>query len=159
MKKAIDKLINKELRRMGKSLKREKARCARMYPDWRDDEFNMLDNKFIWGYTEDAKTTPSFLTWDDIYIYYNRADHMFYVTIDTGLYLPPENAEAARMELDRLTKIDEAFRNFLTEIGQQPGDPICFCELDVRGSTTLSEAYSKFYVFLEGYRKYRDKFN
>ena len=84
--KKLDIYLRKELRKIGHDYKREKARCARLYPDWVDDEFNMLDNLFIWGYNADPKQTPSFLSWDDAYVYLNRQTKKYYMTIDTGFY-------------------------------------------------------------------------
>ena len=104
--KKINDYIEKEMAQMGKDMKREKARCARLYPDWRDDEFNMLDNYFIWGYCEDSTEIPSFYTWDDAYVYYNRIDKKYYMTLDTGFYDTTYSRDVARVELGRLHKIE-----------------------------------------------------
>ena len=152
--KRLDALISKELKRAGKDYKREKARCKKMYPDWEDNEFNMLDYRFIWAYTPDTNATPSFHTWDDVLVYFNRATKKYYMTIDTGFYgyAKEYDAELARNELYRLTQIENAFRNFLGEKGESlyPG---VFPLLDpALEGNTLGELYTKFRIMLNGYR-------
>ena len=150
----INKTIKKELLRATRTLKREQRRCARLYPDWRDDEFNMLDYKFIWGFTKGARTTiPSFYTWEDFYIYYNRADKRYYYHIDTGVYQYIDT-EAAWHEVERLCEINEAFQDFLIENGHLMRKNICCEDLHQEGAETLSELYVKFRVMCEGYKWY-----
>ena len=152
--KRLNALISKELTRAGKDYKREKARCKKMYPDWEDNEFNMLDYRFIWGYTPDANLTSSFYTWDDALVYFNRASKKYHMTLDTGFYGYEKeyNAELARDELYRLTQIENAFRNFLGEKGESlyPGVfPLLNPALE---GDTLGELYTKFRIMLSGYR-------
>ena len=150
----LEAYLRKELRKMGKDMKREKARCARMYPDWEDHEFNMLDHLFIWGYTTDPKTIPSFHTWDDAYIYYNRANKKYYLSIDTGFYGMARDTELARIELQRLDQIDEAFRIFLIEKGLPMHAEIFPYEELALEAETLPILYTKWRIALEGYRWY-----
>lgn len=153
--KKLEAYLRKELRKMGKDLKREKARCARLYPDWVDDEFNMLDNLFIWGCNYDhPNVIPSFYTWDDAYIYYNRANKKYYMTIDTGFYGCNYDAELARSEIQRLGRIDEAFRDFLIEKGLPMRADIFPFEDPALEADTLSELYVKFRIMIEGYKFY-----
>jgi len=154
-KQKLDAYLRKEFRRIGKSMKREKARCVRLYPDWRDDEFNMLDNKFIWGYNTNPIITPSFCSWDDAYIYYNRADKKYYMTIDTGFYDTPYTEEAVRIEGERLDRIENAFRNFLTENGYSTCAPVFPLKDPALEAYSLSELYVKFKIMVEGYRMFR----
>lgn len=150
--KKLEAYLRKELRKMGKDMKREKARCARLYPDWRDDEFNMFDNLFIWGYTENSKTIPSFYTWEDAYIYFNRANKKYYMAIDTGFYGVRGDIDLVRVELQRLDQIDEAFRDFLIKKGLPMHADIFPYEDPMLEADTLSELYTKWRVALEGYR-------
>ena len=157
-KQKLDAYLRKEFRRISKSMKREKERCARLYPDWRDDEYNMLDNQFIWGYNTDPTITPSFYSWDDAYIYYNRADKKYYMTIDTGFYGYPQTKEVARMELDRLSEIEKAFRNFLLE----KEVPIVYTDIlpfkdPSLEAYSLSELYIKFRIMVKGYSSIEQK--
>ena len=152
--KKLDAYLQKELKKIGHDYKREKARCARLYPDWEDDEFNMLDNLFIWGYNVDPKTIPSFHSWDDAYIYFNRATKKYYMTIDTGFYGCNYDADLARAEDDRLSQIDEAFRDFLIEKGLPMRADIFPFEDPALEADTLSGLYVKFRIMLEGYKIY-----
>ena len=150
--KKLDAYLHKELKKIGHDYKREKARCARLYPDWRDDEFNMLDNLFIWGYNVDPKTMPSFCSWDDAYIYFNRQTKKYYMTIDTGFYGCNYDAELTRAEGGRLSQIDEAFRNFLIEKELPMRADIFPFEDPALEADTLSELYVKFRIMIEGYK-------
>ena len=152
--KKLDAYLRKELRKLGTDLKREKARCARLYPDWRDDEFNMLDNLFVWGYNTNPNTIPSFHSWDDAYIYYNRQTKKYYMTIDTGFYGLRYDADLARVEVERLSQIDEAFRNFLIEKGLPMRADIFPFEDPALEAESLSELYIKFRIMIEGYKIY-----
>ena len=78
--KKINALVAKELKSINKNYKHEKERCKKMYPDWCDDEFNMLDNLFIWGYNTNPKIFSSFYSWDDAYIYFNRKNKKYYIS-------------------------------------------------------------------------------
>ena len=60
-KRKLDSYIRKEMKAAKLSLEHEKARCRRTYPDYLDNEFNMLDNLFIWGYNNNPKVKSSFL--------------------------------------------------------------------------------------------------
>ena len=155
--KRLDALISKELKRAGKDYKREKARCKKMYPDWEDNEFNMLDYRFIWAYTPDANLTSSFYTWDDALVYFNRATKKYHMTIDTGFYGLNYDADLARTESDRLSQIDEAFRDFLIEKGLPMRADIFPFEDPALEADTLSELYVKFRIMIEGYKIYNNK--
>jgi hypothetical protein len=152
--KKLNIYIRKELKKIGKDMRREKARCARLYPDWRDDEFNMLDNLFIWGYNTNPKITPSFYSWDEAYIYYNRITNKYYMTIDISFYGGEYNAELARKDDERLSQIKEAFRDFLIEKDLPLRAQIFpFQELELEADT-LSELYVKFCMMYAGYDLY-----
>ena len=151
----LNKYLKKEMRRSKVNLAREKARCRRQYLDYLDNEFNMLDNLFIWGYNTNPKVTPSFLSWDDAYIYYNRATQRYYMTIDTGFYDAIKDAESARIELDRLSRIEEAFRNFMIKSNLSlRAEKITFHDLGLEGYS-LTELYTRFRYMLEGYKAFR----
>lgn len=154
--KRLNKYLAKELRKMGRELRREKDRCAKLYPDWRDDEFNMLDNKFIWGTCQKLNAIPSFCTWDDAYVYYNRATQKYYMTIDLGFYGLAYNAEIGRVAIKRLTKIKEDFETFLTK-NEIPLDTRIFpFEDPALEADSLAELYTKFLVMYQGYTHYNE---
>ena len=154
--KKLNTYLRKELRKLGRDYKREKERCARIYADWNDDEFNMLDNLFIWGYNTNPTVVPSFESWDDAYVYYNRASKMYYMTVDTGFYNCNYDNDLARTELDRLNEIEKAFRNFLVGNGISISAEIFPFKDPALEAYSLAELYSKFRVMLEGYKLYRE---
>ena len=154
--KKLNTYIKKEMKKNKSSLSREKARCRRLYPDYLDNEFNMLDNLFIWGYNTNPKVVPSFLSWDDAYIYYNRATKRYYMSIDIGMYEEIKDAESARAELDRLCRIEEAFRNFMIKSNLSlRAEKITFHDLGLEGHS-LTELYTRFRYMLEGYKAFRN---
>jgi hypothetical protein len=142
------------LRKLGKNLKKEKARCVKLYPDWTDDEFNMLDNKFIWGCSNEPGAIPSFCTWDDAYVYYNRATKKYYMTIDLGFYDINYSDELGRIAILRLAKIKEAFEDFLSENGIDYNVIIFPYENPELEADSLAELYVKFYIMYLGYDLY-----
>lgn len=155
-KRKLNSYMKKELKRAKLNLAREKARCQRTYPDYLDNEFNMLDNLFIWGYNTNPKVEPSFLSWDDAYIYYNRATRLYYLVIDTGFYNEVKDNEAVQGELERLDRIEEAFRNFMIESNlSMNAEKVPFMDSGFEAET-LTELYTKFRYTLEGYRQYRN---
>ena len=138
--KALDIYLKKEMRRAKRSLSREEARCRASYPDWENDEYNLLDYKFIWGWTPGVSShtiPPSFYTWEDFYIYYNRANKRYYFYTDTGVY-KYLNKDVARDECGRLLQIKEAFRNFLCDIGVLDEECLCFNDLQEDGAESLA---------------------
>lgn len=153
-KQKFDTYLKKLYEELNKDYRYEKERCSRLYPDWKDDEFNMLDNLFIWGYNIDKNITPSFYSWDDAYIYYNRVSKKYFMTIDTGFYNLKYNAELARTEIQRLREIDLAFRNFLAENDLPMIEPVFPYNDPALEADTLPQLYFKFRVMLEGYKQY-----
>ena len=116
-----------------------------------------MDNlEFIWGWSPNSVQPPSFLTWDDIYIYYNHKTHKYYFQVDTDLY-HYKDKEAAWSEFGRLLEIEKAFRNFLCEKGIPLFSEICYADLDQEGADTLSELYTKFFITIMGYQAYLDR--
>lgn len=154
MKDILDKFIQ-EVKHLSKDLEKEKARCAKEYPDWEDNEFNMLDHKFIWGYNVNPNITPSFLSWDDAFVYFNRKDNKYYMTIDTGLFTRGYQDEPAWVEIERLSRIDEAFRNFLIENDLRMNADFEFFQDLFLCADNLTELYTKFRIQLEGYKWYK----
>lgn len=152
--KKLNKYLTKEFRKIGRDLSREKARCARLYSDWRDDEFNMLDNFFIWGYNVNKNVVPSFYSWDDAYIYYNRITKKYIMTIDTGFYDAEYSEELARGEVKRLVEIDFGFRDFLLKNDLLIIEPVFPYNDPTLEADTLPQLYFKFKIMLEGYKQF-----
>jgi hypothetical protein len=158
-KHKLNSYISKMIKKLNKDMKREKARCARTYPDWRDDEFNMLDNLFIWGYNTNPNVTPSFCSWNDAYVYYNRATKTYYMIIDIEGVSEEQgySPKAARVEMGRLLKIKDAFGDFCYENGYQEVLPIFpFPQSIALEGASLEELHSKLILMLAAYRAYSD---
>ena len=49
----LSREANKLLKRESRHYKREKRRCKKLYWDWKDDEFNMLADHFIFAVPAD----------------------------------------------------------------------------------------------------------
>ena len=150
----MKKFLKKEFKRYLK----EKKRCAAQYPDWRDDNFNVLDNKFIWGFNS-MGDEPSFATWNEAYIYYNRATKKYYLEIDDSLLTFTKDTVAARSVSGRLSEIEKAFRNFVLENSngiesvkvELPAG--CSRVFELEGED-VAELYAKFMIQLYGYNTY-----
>lgn len=71
---------------------REKRKCKQLYPDWRDDEYNCLHNRFVWAYTVDPN--PSFTTFNVAEIYYNRQTKLYYFSYDIDYFSNPSILKA-----------------------------------------------------------------
>ena len=83
MKKDKTKKVNKFLKREFKRYEKAKKRCAKSYPDWKDDEFNCLDLKYIWGLDINDKTKDtSFDSLNKATLYFNRLINKYELCID-----------------------------------------------------------------------------
>ena len=75
--------MNKSTKKELKFWKRYNKKLAKKYPDFKEDEFNIGVNKFIYGinrnYTSEGTSfdTPNLLD-----IYYNREDKKYYCNVD-----------------------------------------------------------------------------
>ena len=153
--------LKKKIRQTLKSMKHAKAACRKKYIDWEDNCFNCLDSKFIWGYAPGLDTEPSFCSCNLAQVYFNRATKKYYMDIDTGFYNVAKDEEFAWCELERLTRIDFAFRDFLIENNLKLRDPNipCFYSPDFQlnlEADCLTTLYTKFRIMLEGYKMYRE---
>jgi len=153
--------IGKRIKKMFKTLKKEKERCRKVYIDWEDDCFNSLDCKFIWGIPEkETEKEPSFCSLNKAQVYYNRKTKRYYLDIDCGFY-QCNDEKSARHELERLAEIDQGFRVFLIENNLKLCSKIpCFMSPDFQlelDGESLTELYTKFRIVLEGYRWFREQ--
>ena len=141
-----------------KHYKKEKKYCKKAYSDWQDDEYNMLHNKFIWGYNS-AGEKPSFATWNDAYIYYNRITKKYYLEIDDSLLTLTKDTIAARSVSGRLSEIEKAFRNFVLENSNGIESvkvelPTGYSRVFELEGEDVAELYAKFMIQLYGYNTY-----
>lgn len=145
--------IGRKVKKILRDMKRERKRCAKEYPDWCDDEYNNLDDKFIWGCTSSTDNQPSsFNHWDDAYVYYNRKTKKYYMVIDTGFYSDIYDEEVAQEEIDRLDRIESRFSKFLIQNHIPCVAYIFPFQNPALEADTLSELYVKLRVMIEGYR-------
>ena len=76
--------MNKSTKKELKFWKRYNKKLAKKYPDFKEDEYNLGVNKFIYGISRDyTSENTSFDTPNLLDIYYNREDRKYYCTIDT----------------------------------------------------------------------------
>lgn len=128
----------------------ERQRCAAAYPDWKNDEYNCLDNKFIFGITLDNPCQEnSFNTVNDFMVYYNRKSKMYFYNIDPNLNITYIN----------LLFIKEYFKVFLLNnkfITDKESDErinasnLDFNNFDLYSAKSLKELYLKFKFFIKG---------
>lgn len=75
--------MNKSTKKELKFWKKYNKKLAKKYPDFKEDEYNIGVNKFIYGINRDfTSENTSFNTPNLLDIYYNRADNKYYCTID-----------------------------------------------------------------------------
>lgn len=81
---------------------------------------------------------------------------IFNMIIDTGFYDAIKDEESARAELDRLCRIEEAFRNFMIKSNLSTRlEKIRFEDSGLEGHS-LTELYTKFKYVFEGYKAFRN---
>jgi hypothetical protein len=153
--------IKKELKRAEK----ERRRCAKLYKDWKDDEYNSGPNKFVFGIISNSDFAynkgdvssidkASFYTLNDLQIYYNRDTHRYILDIETY----HNKKEGELLYLERLLS---KFKDFM-KIEYKYSDSLLtnnsLCEYinthtseDYWSSTDIYSLYKKFNIFVLGY--------
>lgn len=144
-----------QLRKEIRLAKKEKKRCAKLYPDWVDNEYNCGPLKFIWGvksYDDLTAYEANFYSMNDIDITYNRDTHKYLLGLET-IYEFHSIDEKIKY-LDNLLK---EFEKYIKESNQfdYEFDPYFlyfynFGELFI--ADTLTELYYKFKIFVEGFK-------
>ena len=120
---------------------KQRKRCQESYPDWKDDEFNCADNKFVWGISHNPEQAPSFSTLNFIQVYYNRQYKIYYLDLDPEIDPVTLKAATERFEshlASRGIKVDKKLS--LEEIG-----------LDLFSAPSLEDLLFKFKLFVRGY--------
>lgn len=116
------------------------------------DDYHLDELDFIWGVTSWdnlAGTTANFYTMNDIDIIYNRDTKKYYLGIETAYHFRDKYVEVKYLEslLNEFTKfmiqndykIDEAY-------------PFGFSQLKITEANSISELYTNFRLFVEGYK-------
>ena len=153
---------NKELKRANK----EKKRCKKLYEDWVDNEFNCGPNKFIFGIISKDNSyvlrnpqnisIPSFSTLNDLQIYYNRDTKKYLLDVDcygysddTGVVIYLKNLLKQLKDFVEIQYngikikylIDDYIFPYLEDMSN-------YWQAD-----DLITLYSKFYIFVNGYKQ------
>ena len=148
-----------------KRAKKEKKRCAKMYKDWIDNEYNCGPLKFVFAVVAEANSVftrlnlpPSFNTLNNLTISYNRDTQKYILDID------PAGMDMQKDSLIYLHELLDAFKSFLAEdldYDLSPFaclDPFAYLkDLDYFVANTLGELYYRFYIFIAGYEKLIEK--
>ena len=145
--------VNKHIKKWRKEAKKTRRYCKKHFPDWRDDEYNCGDLKFIWGmpyYTE--INTPSFATLNLATVYYSRIHKKYYLDIDTEeLNRKPEHF------FEKLFDVFLAFQDYLyitCELPRQISKTKLkqFITFDF-SADSLEDLFYQFYIILNGIQK------
>lgn len=138
-------------------IKKEKKRCAKTYPDWRDDEYNMLADKFIWGIPEDPNVTPSFSTLNKAIVYYDRDYSTYHLYIDAYKF-NPDTAEGQQNMVRALQEIREALADFVFSFDEDKIIPYHSLTTDdvnaIFMADSLEALYCKFALLVNGFEAY-----
>ena len=137
-----------------KKAKKEKARCKKIYPDWKDDEYNCGPLKFIWGVKSHDDLTANgvnFYSMNDIDIVYNRDTKMYLLGIET-IYL----FESHKYRIEYLNNLLDEFREYLYknnlfEVDINPQHLYLYNNGEMFISDNLTDLYYKFKIFVKGY--------
>ena len=104
--RALKKWLKLEQRRY----RQRKKYCQKMYEDWEDNEFNYLDNKFVWAKVAEGSKpeTPSFITLNDAIIYFDREAKEYVFDCDLSMF-DCGDADSAQHMIEYLERIQDAF--------------------------------------------------
>ena len=150
----MTKWLKKELKKASK----DKKRCAKLYSDWKDDEFNCSSNKFIFGVMSEngfCDVVPSFYTLNDLQVYYNRDTEKYLLDIDCNLLCLNSDSY-----IKRLNTLLKRFKCFMIDTF---GEEILNNNLSIETSADfvndywstddLLTLYRRFYIFVSGYKQ------
>lgn len=140
---------SKYVKQQLKAAKRLRKFCQKNYPDWKDDEYNCGDLKFLWGLLKDrtAGSPPSFCTLNSATLYYSRLNRRYYLDIEV------DNPKDFRASKEQLLQIFSCFQEWVVASNEpiytyQFSDRLDF---DLSGST-IGEIYAKFYIISFGFQ-------
>ena len=120
---------------------KQRKRCQELYPDWKDDEFNCADNKFVWGISHNPEQVPSFSTLNFIQVYYSRQYKIYYLELDSEIDCSNLKEVANRFEAYvALEGLDGNKKLSIEEVG-----------LDLFSAASLEDLLFKFKIFVRGY--------
>ena len=127
----------------------------RKYPDYKDDEYNCEELKFIWGIksADDLTSNEANLyTMNDLDIVFDRERNEYLLGIET-IY---SFAEGNKGEIKYLECLLDKFTEFVKEKGHisaADNPSLCCIEnTDPWRAGTISELYIRFKIFVNGYK-------
>ena len=140
------KQLNKEI----KQARKEKKRCQRIYPDWKDDAYNCGPLKYIWGVLPNGDDADNFYQLTDLDIYYNRDTKKYMLGVETICKF--ETVEDSINYLDNLCNrfYDYLKNDFDPNIN--PFNLYTYNDGNLFQAESLSALYYKFKIFVEGYK-------
>ena len=135
-----------------KRAEKERKRCSKKYPDWKNDEYNCGPLKFIWGvisHDDLSASEPNFYSMNDIDIYFNRDTENYILGIETVFLF--ENQEK---RIQYLQKLLEQFKKYMEgkfDDSFDPHDLVLYNDGNMFEAKNLTELYYKFEIFVVGY--------
>ena len=140
------RFLNREL----KKSRKEKKRCKKLYPDWKDDEYNCGPLRYVWGIQHNGEDTNNFNTLNDLDIYFNRDTKKYILSLDTMVIMSPEQT------MNHLEFLLGKFSKLIGDILECSFNPY---ELNVYDAgelfiaDSLTELYYKFKIFVNGFKE------
>lgn len=130
-------------------------KMKRKYHDYRDDEYNCDELKFIWGvksWDDISSDEANLYTMNDLDIVFDRKRKEYILGIET-IY---SFAEGNKGEVVYLENLLDKFTEFAKENNCLPKDgELCLCSVESAQpwrAATISELYIRFKVFVNGYK-------
>ena len=151
--KKVDKYIKNNLKKSTK----EKRRCQKLYPDWKDDEYNCGPLKYIWGVKSHDDLTlnnANFCTLNNLDIYYNRDTRKYLLNIDFIFNFTNKKDE----NIKYLNNLLDEFKDYILEsnlfnVNFDPSFIYLYDNGELFIADSLTELYYKFKIFVKGYKQ------
>ena len=145
------------LKKEFKRLRKERKKCAKLYPDWQDDEYNMLHHKFIWALPNKPDTNPSFSTINKATLVFNRETERYYLYIDCA-YLDMTKAQSQEALIAYLREVKDALADYVYSLDEDGKLVFPYLSLSdmaapFDGKTPL-EVYAKLVLLLYGFKEF-----
>lgn len=129
-------------------------RLTKLYPDYKDDEYNCGTTKFIWGvksWDDLSGKDVNFYTMNDIDISYDRKDKIYLLGIETAYIFKDKNAEC-----EYLKQLLNAFTNYMdiNNLSKENDFMLFMNDTTINNTAkSIEELYINFKIFVEGFCK------
>lgn len=127
---------------------------TRKYPDYKADEYNCGELKFVWGvksWDDLSEGNACMWTMNDIEIGYDRKTKEYSLSIETVYQFKDDN----NGEVKYLDELLSAFTKYMEENNYCMDMPFDFwnCQsVDLWRAKSIPELYTSFRLFVEGYK-------